>query len=300
MRNFVLYGDCITRLKEIPTGSVQTCVTSPPYFGLRDYDAEGQVGLEVTHELYVQRLVDIFREVRRVLREDGTLWLNLGDSYTSGGRSCRAPDSKDSKGGRVTGNYRTPQPIDLKPKDLMMIPARVALALQADGWWLRSDIIWSKGNPMPESVKDRPTRSHEYVYLLTKSQDYYYNADAIREPFVGAHGQDREGRNKRTVWDINPKPYKEAHFATFPPELPEVCIKAGSRVGDLVLDPFAGSGTTLMVAKDLDRDFIGIELNEDYRPLIEGRITSAIENAGQRENFRILMSQPDDTGETGF
>jgi len=295
MRNVVLYGDCLARLKEVQESSIQTCVTSPPYFGLRDYGIEGQIGMEATPDEYIAKLVDVFRAVRRVLRDDGTLWVNLGDSYAN----------KKHAG--------------CKPKDLIGIPWAVAFALRADGWYLRSDIVWNKPNPMPESVDDRPSRSHEYIFLLSKSKSYSYDADAIREPcseesvknFLGRgvfdnktdHGASRpdlaknraqympEGfmRNKRTVWTINPKPLSNAHFATFPPELPTTCIKAGSKVGDLVLDPFAGSGTTLAAAIDLDRDFVGIELNEAYRPLIEDRINPALESASQRRNFQRIM-----------
>jgi site-specific DNA-methyltransferase (adenine-specific) len=327
-RNIVLYGDCLTRLRELPDSCIQTCVTSPPYYGLRDYGAEGQIGLEETPQEYVAKLVEAFRGVRRVLRDDGTLWLNLGDSYASvgGGHGGRLDNQRGVGGKRVhasgagdQGARRTPP--GLKPKDMIGIPWRVAFALQDDGWWLRSDIIWAKGNAMPESVKDRPTKSHEYVFLLAKSPEYFYDHEAIREPHTmtpqrrlspieerSSFGQRQahteagsrtraevaidghpNGRNKRTVWHINPKPYKGAHFAVFPSELPELCIKAGSKSGDLVLDPFAGSGTTLEVAKNLDRDFIGIELNEAYRTLIENRIEPALDNASQREGFRMMM-----------
>jgi DNA modification methylase len=245
-------------------------------------------------------MVEVFREVRRVLRDDGVLWLNIGDSYTSGGRDSRAPDSKDSKGGREN-DTRLPTPSGLKPKDLVGIPWRVAFALQADGWYLRSDIIWSKSNPMPESVTDRPTRSHEYVFLLTKRARYFYDAEAVRETVTGttntptksvANSRPERGlpsaqqpskhhcggatdgyRNARSVWTITPEPYSGAHFATMPPGLARRCILAGSRKGDVVLDPFSGSGTTGYVANRLGRHYIGTDLNPDYLPLSEARLT---------------------------
>jgi DNA modification methylase len=286
-------------------GCVQTCVTSPPYWGLRDYGVSDQLGLEDTPELYVERMVQVFREVRRVLRDDGTVFLNLGDSYY-GSNQGRMADGTQVGGtkqmtnkGSVTiggGAPRDTTAYHLKPKDLVGIPWRVAFALQADGWYLRSDIIWSKPNPMPESVTDRPTKAHEYVFLLSKSQRYYYDSEAVREEsadpvgsakryeapfFVGdkhesggysANGQRHTagmktfdgGRNRRTVWTIATAPYSGAHFATYPPALVEPCIKAGSRTGDLVLDPFAGSGTTLMVARSLERDAVGLDLSYTY------------------------------------
>ena len=232
--NQIIQGDVIETLRTLPEGFIHTCVTSPPYWGLRDYGVEGQIGLEETPEEYVEKMVEVFREVRRVLRDDGTLWLNLGDSYAN-----------SNAGGKKT-------PEGLKPKDLVGIPWRVAFALQADGWYLRSDIIWHKPNAMPESVKDRPTKAHEYIFLLSKSPKYYYDADAIREPMVkgdansgaknyrrinGAEFRDDStqsrkdnplGRNKRTVWTVSTKPFKGAHFAVFPPDLIEPCILAGA------------------------------------------------------------------------
>ena len=301
----ILVGDCISRLSEISDRSIHCCVTSPPYWGLRDYGQDGQIGLEDTPEAFVARMVEVFREVRRVLREDGTLWLNLGDSYASGGRTYRAHDAKDSKGGRVTGDYRPSDPDGIKPKDLVGIPWRVAFALQADGWYLRQDIIWHKPNPMPESVRDRCTKAHEYVFLLSKSARYWYDAEAVREEskpesvarygyaFGGeksetltreeAHGvgtrthpigrrEPTVGRNLRSVWTITTKPYSGAHFATFPPELPERCIKAGCPEGGTVLDPFFGAGTTGLVADRLKRSCIGIELNPEYAEIARKRI----------------------------
>ena len=358
-------GEVLDRLREIPDGSVQCCVTSPPYWGLRDYgtgtwaggDAgcnhrssntvgnsstlrdgrlypgekkiEGsvtpfreqcprcgalridrQIGLEATPEEWVDRLVEVFREVRRVLCADGTLWLNLGDSYSQAGG--KRPDGQKGPGlggtsqtlrGAPRGSRTAPR--GMKPKDLVGQPWMVAFALRADGWWLRSDIIWAKPSPMPESVTDRPTRAHEYLFLLSKSARYFYDADAIRDPHsetsvsrVGAEGVrpdaerklgvstpdgkqrwnskeirlDERGANKRSVWTVASQPFPEAHFATYPPKLIEPCILAGSRPGDLVLDPFSGSGTTGVVALRHDRDYIGIELNPEYVELSRRRI----------------------------
>lgn len=286
----LLIGDCRTVLKDIPDNSIQCCVTSPPYFGLRDYGHSGQIGLEETPESYVAEMVDVFREVRRVLKPDGTFWLNLGDSYTSGGRANRAPDAKHD-GARGMG-FRAPTPDGLKPKDLIGIPWRVAFALQSDGWYLRQDIIWAKPNPMPESVRDRCTKAHEYIFLLTKSAKYFFDHEAIKEPEVCGRKRDpalhpdevstngnsglcrRESngmRNKRSVWNVAPKPYKGAHFATYPPDLIRPCILAGSRPGDTVLDPFGGSGTTAQVAIEHGRKALVVELNPEYAPLIHER-----------------------------
>ena len=277
----IIQGDCIEGMRTLPDASVHCCVTSPPYWGLRDYGHDGQIGLESTPEAYVARMVEVFREVRRVLREDGTLWLNLGDSY---------------KGGKQLGG----------------IPWRVAFALQADGWWLRQDIIWSKPNPMPESVRDRCTKAHEYVFLLTKSERYFYDAAEIAEKAKDPDGFKYEGgwdemrkhvepslrlqagncrtengtvphfaaghgdkRNRRSVWTVTTKPYSGAHFAVMPPDLVEPCIKAGCPEGGTVLDPFAGSGTTLAVAAELGRNAIGCELNPEYMALAERRIKDA-------------------------
>jgi DNA modification methylase len=300
----ILIGDCRETLKTLEAGSVQTCVTSPPYWGLRDYGHDDQIGLEQTPDEYVAQLVAVFREVRRVLADDGTLWLNLGDSYSGTGKG----PSNDVKGMR--GNQRMdgapkewiPIPKGLKPKDLVGIPWRVAFALQADGWYLRSDIIWHKPNPMPSSVKDRPTCAHEHVFLLSKSKRYFYDADAIREEWAddrngssgakslpysdGAGRADSlsvngstglgaapsvSGRNARNVWTITSKPYKGAHFATMPPELAKRCILAGSRVGDTVIDPFLGSGTTAQCAETLGREWVGCELQPNYEELIRER-----------------------------
>jgi DNA modification methylase len=256
-------GDSARLLGALPDEHFQTTVTSPPYWSLRNYDIEGQIGLEESLEEYMSSLVAVFEEVRRVTRLDGTLWLNIGDSYTSGGRTWRAPDKKN----RVRAmDVRPPTPAGLKPKDLVGVPWRLAFALQAAGWYLRTDIIWNKPNCQPESVKDRPTRSHEYLFLFSKSERYAYDYAAVRGP---------NNRNVRTVWDINTQPYKEAHFATFPPALVEPCISLSTRPGDLVLDPFAGSGTTGLTALSLGRRFFGIELNPDYVDIASRRLRVA-------------------------
>jgi DNA modification methylase len=313
----ILVGNALTKLKELPSEVAQTCVTSPPYWGLRDYGVEGQLGLETTPEEYVERLVEIMREVRRVLRPDGTLWLNLADSYTGSGTSQPHRDCSGGLGGGRDHGTREVQgssissagiariiPQGFKPKDLVGIPWRVAFALQADGWYLRSDIIWAKPNPMPESVTDRPTQSHEYIFLLSKERSYYYDADAIRGPHAwydkrGAGmgglsnkgtnkarlagqkhapsakdgGGHPRGKNRRDVWTVPTKPYPGAHFACFPPKLIEPCILAGSPVGGVVLDPFLGSGTTAEVAIRYARRFIGIELNPEYIQLAKDRLS---------------------------
>jgi len=294
---------------------VQTVVTSPPYWGLRDYQTEGQLGLEKTPEEYVEKMVKVFREVKRVLKKDGTCFLNLGDSYAgSTGQTGGKGLNTYQKEANATNSMMKPSKINgLKPKDLCMIPARVAIALQSDGWWLRQDIIWHKPNPMPESVQDRCTKSHEFIFLLTKSAKYYYDNNAIREPVsdvslkraeygwdcdrpstknasmngegihtkkMGNRFVNPDGRNKRSVWTITTKPYKDAHFAVFPPTIPELCIKAGSKEGDTVLDPFFGSGTTGWVAQRLGRQWIGIELNAEYIKIAEKRFA-------QKELFAV-------------
>ena len=260
----LLQGDALSVLKTMPDESVDMCMTSPPYWGLRDYDTENQIGAEMDMRDYVHHLVKVFREVRRTLTDDGTLWLNLGDSYTSGGRTWRGPDAKNQARGM---SYRAPTPDGLKPKDLIGIPWRVAFALQEDGWYLRADNIWHKPNCQPESVKDRPTRSHEYMFLLSKSERYYYDHEAIKEPTL-----DGSKRNRRTVWQINTTPFVGAHFAVFPPALVEPCIAAGSSIDDWILDPFFGSGTVGLVCQKLWRNCIGIELNEDYAQMAIERL----------------------------
>lgn len=376
-RSFVIIpGDCLTAMRSMPDESVNCCVTSPPYWGLRDYGAEGQIGMERTPEEYVQRMVEVFSEVRRVLKSDGTLWLNLGDSYQGGNRGGYSRESAgvSKNGGQNASDFggapnRFPIP-GLKTKDLVGVPWRVAFALQADGWYLRSDIIWSKPNPMPESVTDRPTKAHEYVFLMAKSEHYYYDSGAIKEPTCdprrpytsqGAwdldgrpddqkHGGEPrswngssftgkrdvhlhpnvgkkprtagnknhkyvteyesseteehrtkagllkvadvpwESRNRRTVWTIATQPYSEAHFAVYPPSLVEPCILAGSPEGGLILDPFAGSGTTGMVALRHGRNFVGLELNPAYCEMARKRIAgdSPLFN---EEELRIPLCQ---------
>ena len=316
MKARILVGDALTRLAELPDGTVQTCVTSPPYWGLRDYGHDGQLGLEATPDDYVANMVAVFREVRRVLADDGTLWLNLGDSYASnGGSGSQRLDELGQRLGCGGGHKhsagtsgRADTPVGLKPKDLVGIPWRVAFALQADGWWLRQDIIWHKPNPMPESVTDRCTKAHEYLFLLTKSARYFYDAETMREEANGDSGfakqrskgkptwssasanaralgrtlsgnegtnrlwQDNGTRNRRSVWTIATKPYSGAHFAVMPADLVEPCILAGSSPDDVVLDPFTGSGTVGMVALRHGRQFVGCELNPEYAALAETRI----------------------------
>lgn len=265
MKPGLVVGDCLRVLKATPSESFQVCITSPPYWGLRDYGVEGQIGAEPTVEAYVEQLVNVFREVRRTLKKSGTLWLNVGDSYTSGGRTWRDADKKNPARGMT---YRAATPKGLKPKDLIGVPWKLAFALQADGWYLRSDIIWSKPNPQPESVKDRPTRAHEYVFLFSKSERYFYDADAVKEPAVDG----RSKRSRRTVWTVQSEPLREAHFATFPPKLVEPCVLASTRRGELVLDPFFGAGTVGVVAASLGRQYFGVELNEDYADIARRRL----------------------------
>ena len=267
MKDTILFGDCRETLSQIDE-KVRMCVTSPPYYGLRNYgDESNQIGLEDTPEEYINNLVNIFHSVRNCLTDDGTLWVNIGDSYynyrpgkgqalvkqTVSATKQDLPDKCARRGNKLEG---------LKEKDLIGIPWMLAFALRADGWYLRQDIIWNKPNPMPESVRDRCTKSHEYIFLLSKNQNYYFDVDVIKEPT----------RRKRSVWNINKKPYKGSHFAVFPPELITPCILAGSEKNDIVLDPFMGSGTTAMVARDLGRHYIGCELHEEYNDLIQQRV----------------------------
>jgi site-specific DNA-methyltransferase (adenine-specific) len=267
----IIEGDAFSALSRLPSNSVQCIVTSPPYWGLRDYKIAGQIGLEATVDQFLNRLVAVFAEARRVLKKDGTLWLNIGDSYTSGNRKYRAPDKKNPA---RTMDVRPDTPEGLKPKDLMGIPWKLAFRLQQDGWFLRSDIVWNKPNCQPESVKDRPTRAHEYIFLFSKSKNYYYNYEAIKEPSV----EDGKLRNKRSVWDVRIKPYNEAHFAVFPPELITPCILAGSKPGSIVLDPFFGSGTVGEVCQNADRFFVGIELNPEYINIATNRLRTYNDN----------------------
>jgi DNA modification methylase len=315
----IYHGDALGILKTLPDCSMQCCVTSPPYYGLRDYGTNGQIGLEETPRKYVEKLVEVFREVRRILKDNGTLWLNLGDTY-SAHKDCKSISDSLRLGGKSemanviekgkshSRNTRTLKLCGLKNKDLIGIPWMVAFALRDDGWYLRQDIIWAKPNPMPESVTDRCTKSHEYIFLLSKSERYFYDAAAILEEAaydgrkdtimkgsekyangfipvqsyqtVAVKGHERwpkmkDGkryRNKRSAWSITTKPFKGAHFAVFPPEIPELCIKAGSKPGDVVIDPFMGTGTTLLVASRLSRKSVGIEINTEYIKIAEQRL----------------------------
>lgn len=284
----LIIGDCREKLKDLPPDSVHCCVTSPPYFGLRDYGVDGQIGLEKTPDAFVAELVAVFREVKRVLRDDGSLWLNLGDSYAGSWGNYGGQNRGAGKQRAVVAGSRVPNEAwdertkflppaargfpGVKPKDLIGIPWLVAFVLRSDGWWLRQDIIWSKPNPMPESVRDRCTKAHEYIFMLTKSAKYYYDADAIAEDAKTQNGQCGEIRNKRSVWTVATHPFAEAHFATFPPELIEPCILAGCPEGGTVLDPFSGAGTTGMVADRLKRNAILIELNPEYAKIADNRM----------------------------
>jgi len=284
MRDTILFGDCKETLSAFLPKTARMCVTSPPYYGLRDYGGEErQIGQENTPEEYIKNLVEVFREVREVITDDGTLWVNMGDSYynyrpgrayvkqTVASNRQDLPEYSPKRSNKLDG---------IKEKDLIGIPWMLAFALRADGWYLRQDIIWNKPNPMPESVRDRCTKTHEYIFLLSKSQNYYFDVDAIKEPT----------RRKRSVWNVQKKPYKGAHFAVYPPELIVDCIKAGSEKGDCVLDPFMGSGTTAMVAKSLGRDYIGCELHEDYGNLIQKRVGEyhPVEEVSQETGVNIL------------
>jgi site-specific DNA-methyltransferase (cytosine-N4-specific) len=261
----IIPGDAKEKLKLLPDNLVQACVTSPPYWGTRDYGVGSQIGAEETINKYINNLRKVFRQVYRILRDDGTLWLNMGDTYTSGNRGWRAPDRKNPS---REMKYRPSTPKGLKEKDLVGVPWRVAFALQKDGWYLRSDIIWHKPNVQPESVKDRPTRSHEYLFLFSKSKDYFYDYEASREPTNGNHGQ----RNRRTVWSINTESKHPPHLAVFPPELVELCILTGSKPRDMILDPFMGSGTVGEVCRLKKRKFIGIEIKPEYVEMARVRI----------------------------
>lgn len=298
----LIVGDTREVLQGLAAGSIHTCVTSPPYFGLRDYGVEGQIGLEQTPDEYVAELVAVFREVHRVLRDDGTLWLNLGDSYTNDAKMGGSSGGKQASalhGNTSVGRSKTKS--GLKSKNLIGIPWRVAFALQADGWNLRQDVIWHKPNPMPESVRDRCTKAHEYIFLLSKGSKYYFDHEAIKEPLAvssisrlkqnvagqtgttraygktngnfKAAGDLKSGkRNRRSVWTVTTKPFKEAHFAVYPPQLIEPCILAGCPEGGVVLDPFFGSGTTGLVAQQHNRSWVGVELNPTYATIARKRL----------------------------
>ena len=347
-KSLIVIGDALQKLQRVASGYCDCCVTSPPYYGLRDYGMNGQIGLSESVEDYIQKLVIVFREVRRVLRDDGTLWLNMGDSYAGSGKG-RNGDGKPCKGNSISsdsnnkfgGILAAARDTGYKPKDLMGIPWKLAFALQNDGWYLRQDIIWYKPNCMPESVKDRCTKSHEYIFLLSKSKKYYFDYEAIKEPCVGfdnrppagsegtltpnsrirkgnsntfrggvythdnvfdnsaliernSHGNSPNAdgkRNKRDVWSIATRGYNGAHFATFPPELITPCLLAGSREGGIILDPFFGSGTTGEVAKNNNRDFLGIELNPEYAKLAAARLNFDL--CGQcRHNTNDFVCRP--------
>lgn len=266
----IFEGDAVTVLRRLPNNSVRCVVTSPPYWGLRDYGIDDQIGLELTMPQFIQKLVAVFSEVRRVLTDDGTLWINIGDGYTSGNRGYRAADKKNPARAMAV---RPDTPEGLKPKDLMGIPWRLAFALQDDGWYLRTDIIWNKPNAMPESVKDRPTRSHEFLFMFSKSEKYFYNTDAVKQVADGGGL-----RNLRTVWNVNTKPYTGAHFATFPPELVRPCVKASTEPGDFVLDPFFGAGTVGLVCNEEGRKYAGVELNPSYVDLAVERLGGIFHN----------------------
>ena len=315
MRDTILFGDCRETLKQFDE-QARMCVTSPPYYGLRDYGGEqNQIGQEQTPEEYIDEMVKVFRLVRDCLTDDGTLWLNIGDSYYNYRKDGCIPKQTFSNSRQdlpITTPRRSNKLQGYKDKDLIGIPWMLAFALRSDGWYLRQDIIWHKPNPMPESVRDRCTKSHEYIFLLSKNKNYYYDNEAIKEPAKDWGTRDRtngkyhnEGtglqphsgltksyptKNKRSVWSVTKKPYKGAHFATFPPELIEPCVKAGSQEGDIILDPFMGSGTTATVAKSLNRDYIGCELHEEYGTLIQKRIQDyvPVNKVSQEPTINIL------------
>lgn len=303
--NTILNGDSLEQLKTLPDQSVNCCVTSPPYWGLRDYGVDGQVGLEETPEDFINNLVLIFREVKRVLRDDGTLWLNIGDSYATSSPGSGGGHAKEKRTGNMPNRKRSlfdgsNLKFNCKQKDLVGIPWMLAFALRSDGWYLRQDIIWSKPNPMPESVKDRCTKSHEYIFLLSKSKKYFYDSESIKTESISKDSSNRDrdntklnntpGRskmkglktnhyeksNKRSVWNVATKPYKDAHFATYPETLIVDCIKAGCPEDGIVLDPFMGAGTTAVVAKKLHRNYIGTELNEEYIKIAEQRLLNEL------------------------
>lgn len=325
----ILVGDCIEMMRTLPDESVHTCVTSPPYFGLRDYGVDGQIGLEETPAMFIARLVEVFREVRRVLRADGTAWVNMGDSYAGSWGAQGRPQGNGQMSGRSVVSARQinnhpsfktrtgtrGREMGLKPKDLMGIPWRLAFALQDDGWYLRQDIIWHKPNPMPESIRDRCTRSHEYLFLLSKQRHYYFDQAGIAEEALEPRGPGnvspveslpgerstansnlrgslhkigpRPQRNKRSVWTVPTHSFKGAHFATFPPDLIRPCILAGAPRGGLVLDPFGGAGTTSLVSMQEGRRSVICELNPEYAALARARIDAAwLDGAAQMDVFR--------------
>ena len=324
----ILVGDCIDMMRTLPDKSVHTCVTSPPYFGLRDYGVEGQIGLEETPGEFIARLVEVFREVRRVLRDDGTAWVNMGDSYAGSWGAQGRPQGDGQMSGRSVTSARQinehprfksgtgvrGREMGMKSKDMMGMPWRLAFALQDDGWYLRQDIIWNKPNPMPESVRDRCTKSHEYVFLLSKSKKYYFDQAAIAEEAIEPRGPgniapiealpgeratansnirgslhkigSRLTRNKRSVWTVATHSFKGAHFATFPPDLIRPCVLAGAPRGGVVLDPFGGAGTTSLVSMLEGRRSIICELNPEYAAMARRRIDAAwLDGAAQMDVF---------------
>lgn len=300
MKDTVLFGDCRKTLQEIAQDGdkARMCITSPPYYGLRDYGKEDdQIGLEESPEEFIQQLVEVFRGVRDCLTDDGTLWVNIGDSYYNyrGGKGQALPKQSVATTNQDLPQERNPRRGNklkgYKEKDLIGIPWMLAFALRADGWYLRQDIIWSKPNPMPESVRDRCTKSHEYIFLLSKSQNYYFDVDSIKVPTVDGSKLKR----RKTVWEVKTKPYKGAHFAVYPDELITPAILAGSEKGDMILDPFMGSGTTAAVAKSLTRSYIGCELHEDYEPLIHKRVNEVSETVTLDKStlFEILKARGD-------
>jgi site-specific DNA-methyltransferase (adenine-specific) len=263
--SIIYWGNAFDVLRRMPPESFQTVITSPPYWGVRDYGIEGQIGLEKTLDQYLNKILLVFGEVKRVLKKDGTLWLNIGDTYTSGNRGYRAPDKLYPARSMKKG--RPDNPIGLKNKDLIGLPWRIAFSLQNDGWFLRSDIIWHKPNAMPESVKDRPIKSHEYIFLLSKTEKYYYNFQAVMEP-----AKITKLRGLRSVWNLNTVPFHGSHNASFPVNLVLPCIKAASQQGEYILDPFFGTGTVGLACQELDRKFVGIELNGKFAKMASKRL----------------------------
>ena len=302
-----IQGDCLEKIDDLESNSIDCVVTSPPYWGLRDYNVSNQIGLEAKLDDHIKVIVKVFRKLKRVLKKEGTVWLNYGDCYATSVNGRKAKDIVNDDRTFRDKPFSTIQGV-LKNKDLCLLPARIAIALQEDGWYIRSEIIWHKPNPMPESCKDRPTSAHEKIWLITKSPKYYYDADAIKEPAKWerwgkqTHIKDKIGkaklskdrtkeeiqklgngkRNKRNVWKVTTKPFKEAHFATFPPDLIEPCIKAGCPENGIVLDPFAGAGTVGLVCKKLNRNAILIELKPDYIEIAKNRIN---------ENYNSLQTE---------
>lgn len=303
--NIIYNSNCLSGLKELPNDCIDCCITSPPYFNLRDYGNDSQIGLEATPESYIKKLIEVFREVRRVLTNDGTLWVNIGDSYNGSGKAGKNPNyiGKHKTFGKVGNPNTFGVPVNikgLKSKDLIGIPWMLAFALRADGWYLRQDIIWSKTSVMPESVRDRCTKAHEYIFLLSKNKKYYFDNEAIKEPaktfdmlvrnrddsklnntpgrtkMEGLVRNNYKTRNKRSVWTVANQPFKGGHFAVFPEKLIVDCIKAGCPEDGVVLDPFMGAGTTAVVARKLNRNYVGFELNPDYVKIAENRLKKEV------------------------